>query len=157
MPGAHGWLEDLLQDVRYAWRGLRRSPMFVFTVVTTIALGLGLNTALFSIFNATYFRPIAVRDPHSLYQFFLTDRSGESHDHTWTEYQELSAHNPVFSEALGYRHTQARMDGHTVLGTLVTEEYFRVLGVGVALGRTLLPTDTAVIVLSYRAWQNRFS
>jgi len=158
-----GLIETTWRDVRYALRGFRRSPTFVLTVTATIALGLGLNTALFTIFNATYFRPITVYDPHSLYELFWTDRAGDSHDYSWPEYREFLKENPAFSEAFGYRHTQARMDGRTVLGTLVTGEYFRVLGVGAAFGRILLPADSLapgrepVIVLSYLAWQNRFS
>ena len=157
-----GLIETTWQDVRYAIRGFRRSPILVLTVVATIALGLGLNTALFTIFNATYFRPIGVHDPHSLYEFLWADRAGP-HDYTWPEYREFLRENPAFSEALGYRHTEARMDGRTMLGTLVTGEYFRVLGVGAARGRTLLPGDSAapgrepVIVLSYQAWKSRFS
>ena len=58
-----GWIETLLQDVRYALRGFRRTPGFALTVVATIALGLGLNTTLFTIFNAYVLRPVAVRDP----------------------------------------------------------------------------------------------
>src|SRR5437588_2641475 len=73
-----GLVETVWQDVRYAMRGFRRSPTFVLTVVATIALGLGLNTALFTIFNATYFRPIGVRDPHSFNEFVWTDRTGVS-------------------------------------------------------------------------------
>ncbi len=129
-------IETTWQDVRYALRGFRRSPTFVLTVVATIALGLGLNTALFTIFNATYFRPMGVRDAHSLYEVFWIDRAGQGHDYTWPQYQEFLTQNPAFSEALGYQHTEARVDGRTVLGTLVTEDYFRVLGVGAALGRT---------------------
>ena len=158
-----GFIEITLQDVRYALRGFRRAPTFVFTVVATIALGLGLNTALFTIFNATYFRSIAVNDPHSLYEFFWIDRTGVAHDYTWQEYREFLSANPAFSGALGYRHTQARLDGRTILGTLVTGDYFRVLGVVAMRGRPLLPEDAsapgreAVIVLSYQSWQNRFA
>jgi predicted permease len=158
-----GLIETTWQDVRYAIRGFRRSPILVMTVVATIALGLGLNTALFTIFNATYFRSINVHDPQSLYEPFWIDRAGGAHDYTWPEYREFLTENPAFSESLGYRHTEARMDGRTMLGTLVTGEYFQVLGVGAARGRTLLPADSAapgrepVIVLGYQAWQNRFS
>jgi predicted permease len=157
------FIETTLRDVRYALRGFRRSPTFVLTVVATIALGLGLNTAIFTIFNATYFRPIGVHDPHSLYEFFWIDRSGEAQHYTWQEYREFLSANPTFSDALAYRHTQARVNGRTLLGTLVNGDYFRTLGVGAARGRTLLPADAsvpgseAVVVLSYAAWQNRFA
>src|SRR5690349_17313183 len=61
------WITTPLHDARYALRGFRRSPLFVFTAVATISLGLGIDTALFSIFNAYYLAPVNVRDPSSLY------------------------------------------------------------------------------------------
>src|SRR5260370_487884 len=73
------FIETFWQDIRYAIRGFRRSPTFVLTVVATIALGLGLNTALFTIFNASYFKPLSVHDPYSLYEFWWVDRIGNSH------------------------------------------------------------------------------
>ena len=68
--------ETALQDIRYALRSFRRSPGFVLTVAGTIALGLGLNLALFTLFNAYVLRPISIRDPYSLYGFTWTDRQG---------------------------------------------------------------------------------
>jgi predicted permease len=156
-------VESTWQDLQYAIRGFRRSPAFVLTVVGTIALGLGLNTALFSIFNAYYFRPLPLREPQSLFEFYWTDRTGEGHDYTWPEYQEFLAENPAFSEALAYQETETRLDGRHELGVLVTGQYFQMLGVGATLGRTLLPEDSstpgreAVIVLSYSAWQKQFA
>src|SRR5271157_4836763 len=73
------WIETLLQDVRYALRGFRRTPGFALTVVATIALGLGLNTTAFTIFNAYVLRPLSVRDPYSLYQFTWVNRKGYDH------------------------------------------------------------------------------
>src|SRR5215813_10322152 len=61
------WLDSLAQDIRYAWRGIRRSPAFALTVVGTIGLGLGVNTTLFTVFNQYIFRPLAVPDPYGLY------------------------------------------------------------------------------------------
>src|SRR5882762_11624861 len=72
-------METAWQDIRYAIRGFRRSPTFVLTVVATIALGLGLNTALFTIFNAYVLRPVDVRNPYSLYEFLRLNRTGVGH------------------------------------------------------------------------------
>jgi len=158
-----GLIETTWRDVRYALRGFRRSPNFALTVVATIALGLGVVTALFTVLNAFYLRPIAVRDPHSLYEIFWMDRAGEGHDFTWPEYREFLRENPSLSEALAFRRAEARLDGRHLSGILVTAEYFRMLGVGAALGRTLLPEDYSapgrepVIVLSYSAWKNQFA
>src|ERR1041384_2148772 len=158
-----GFLETTWQDVRYALRGFRRTPTLVFTVVATIALGLGLDTALFTVFDATYLRPIGVQNARDLYEFSWMDRAGDSHGLSWPEYRQFAASNPAFSSVLGYQHTETRVDGQEGLGTLVTGEYFQVLGGGAALGRTLLPEDASapgrqpVMVLSYQAWQKRFS
>src|SRR5260221_223812 len=69
-------IETVWQDVRYAIRGFRRAPTFALTVVATIALGLGLNTTVFTISNPYVLRPVAGRDPYSLYGFFWENRFG---------------------------------------------------------------------------------
>ena len=71
-----GFLETLLHDIRYALRGFRRAPPFALTVIGTIAIGLGWNTAAFTLFNAAFLRPIDARDPYSLYAFGWQDRTG---------------------------------------------------------------------------------
>src|SRR5258708_20572251 len=156
-------IETIGQDILYAIRGFRRSPTFVLTVVATIALGLGLNTTLFTILNAYFFRTVSVHDPHSLYEFLWTDRAGGRHSFTWQEYQEFLEENPAFSDALAYRSVFTRLDGRNILGHSVSGNYFRMLGVGAALGRTLLPADSSpqgrepVIVLGYSTWQSQFA
>src|SRR5258708_21372417 len=92
------FIETLTQDVRYALRGFRRTPGFAVTVVATIGLGLGLNTALFSFFNAYVLRPLAVRDPHQLYRFTWINRSGAGHRFAFGEYRDFARENPAFSE-----------------------------------------------------------
>jgi len=79
----------MLQDLRFAQRGFRRSPAFVATVVLTIALALGLNTSVFTILNAYVLRPLAVRDPGSLHLVFFEDRGGSGKRLSWRQYQEL--------------------------------------------------------------------
>jgi len=156
------WFETTLQDIRYALRSLRRSPGFVLTVSVTIALGLGLNLALFTLFNAYVLRPISIRDPYSLYSFTWTDRQGGGHAFSWDEYRQFEKENPAFSEVSAVQYVYTRVDGHVFQGQLVTGNYFQMLGVGSALGRPLLPEDAsapgreAVIVLSYEAWQSMF-
>jgi predicted permease len=152
------WITTACKDALYAVRGFRRSPVFVITAVATIALGLGIDTALFTVFNAYYFAPVNVRDPSSLYAIGST---GE-HGYPWAGYQDFLRQNPPFSESFGYRGAEVRMDGRRAFGLLVTGEYFRVLGGRPVLGRTLLPEDASstsgepVLVLSYSAWQHRF-
>ena len=155
--------ETTRQDVRYALRTFRRSPGFVLTVAATIALGLGINMALFTLFNAYVLRPIPVRDPYSLYTFTWTTRAGSQHAFSWDEYRRLREDVGVFSEVAAVQSVQTRLNGRVFRGQLVTGNYFQMLGVGTALGRPLLPGDAAVpgrepvIVVSFEAWQTVFA
>jgi predicted permease len=160
--GIH-FVETLFQDLRYAIRSFRRTPTFAVTVVATIALGLGLNAGVFTIFNAYVLTPFAVRDPYSLYEFTWDTRGGQFHRFTWPEFEQLRRDTEVFSEVYAERHQLVtRIDGHTAYTLLVTGNYFSMLGVDAALGRTLQSSDTAapggeaVAVLSYAFWQRHF-
>ena len=134
----------------------------MLTVSGTIALGLGLNLALFTLFNAYVLRPISIRDPYSLYSFTWADRQGRGHAFSWNEYQQFENDNPAFSEIAAVQYVYTRVDGHAFQGQLVTGNYFQMLGVGSELGRPLVADDAsapgreAVIVLSYQAWQSMF-
>jgi predicted permease len=155
-------IETVLQDIRYALRSFARNPGFVFTVSGTIALGLGLNLALFTMFNAYVLRPLSIRDPYSLYAFTWSDRTGREHAFSWNEYQRLVEQKPAFSEIAAVQGLFTRVDGHAFHGELVTGNYFQMLGIGTTLGRPLLPADSEApgrgpyIVLSYQAWQSMF-
>src|SRR5262249_47400589 len=105
-------IETMLQDIRYALRSFRRSPGFAFTVIGTIALGLGLNTALFTIFNAYVLRPLSIRDPYSVYSFTWVNRAGKGHSFSWREFENFKKSNPIFSEAAATLFFYARVDGH---------------------------------------------
>ena len=155
-------IENALRDIKYALRGFGRSPLFVSTVVGTIALGLGLNAALFTIFDNFVLRPFPVSDPYSLYAFDWADRAGHDHHFSWTEFERFSKNNPVFSEVAGVNSFYARSEGRPLIGAMVTGNYFRMLG-GVAYrGRTMVPEDSPapgrepVVVLSYTTWRNKF-
>jgi hypothetical protein len=152
-----GFLEIARQDVRYAARGIHRSPGFALAVIATIGLGLGINTAAFTIFNAYVLRPLAVADPYSLYELNWLNRSGRQYGFTWVQYQQIRQDNPAFSEALATRGFQARVDGRQCFAELATPNFFSMLGVNAALGRTALPEREPVAVLSYAAWQRMFA
>ena len=99
--------ETLLQDIRYALRGFRRAPLFALTVVATTGLGLGVNTAVFTIFNAYILRTFAVSDAYSLYQLNWLNRAGRGHGFTWRQYQELrtnARHFPIFTPRVRCRY-----------------------------------------------------
>jgi len=152
-----GWLESVIQDVRYALRGFRKSPGFALAVVGTIGAALGLNTTMFTVFNAYALRSFAVQDPWALYTFTWYGQNGQGHRFTWEQYQDLAARRSPFSEVIATENLQADVEGRTLFGQLVSANYFTMLGTGMAAGRPLLPRDSgAVMVVSYDAWQNKF-
>ncbi|HYL74085.1 MAG TPA: ADOP family duplicated permease [Bryobacteraceae bacterium] len=155
-------IEALLQDIRYSLRGLRSAPGFALTVILTIALGLGLNTALFTVFNVYVLRPLAVRDPAGLYEFTWNTRAAGRHRFTWQELRDFQEQNTAFSETMAYASLLTQMEGRAAFGHLVAGNYFSDLGIGAALGRPLLSRDDgapgtgAVVVISFAAWGKRF-
>ncbi len=157
-----GFVETLLQDIRYALRGFRQTPLFALTVVATIALGLGWNTAAFTLFNAYVLRPIAVPDPYSVYGMRWQDATGHAFPFTWLEARELQTNHPAFSEPAIIERQNSRMNGRHASGLLVSGNYFKMIGVYTHIGRAILPEDAdkpgsaPVMVLSYAAWQNQF-
>ena len=151
-------IEDVIADVRYAIRGLRRSPGFALAVILTIGIGVGLNASVFTIFDAYVLRPFDVRDPHSLYRLQWLDRSGHVRDFAKRDLDELRVGSPVVADVAAYRTFSARLNTAPATGDAVGANYFRMTGVRPALGRTLLPGDDEVpaIVLSHSAWRNWF-
>ncbi|HEV8147828.1 MAG TPA: ABC transporter permease [Bryobacteraceae bacterium] len=156
------WIESLRLDLRYAIRGFFRAPLFALTVIGTIGLALGLNTTLFTVFNAYVLRPVAVHDPAGLYEFrWVMRQNGRGRLSTWAEYEKLRDSGIGFSEVAAYTNLGARLNGYSMLGHLVTGNYFSMLGVDAAMGRVILPADlagdaeSAVIVLSHSAWSNK--
>jgi predicted permease len=160
------WLATLRRDTAYALRALRRAPGFAMAVVVTIAVALGLNTTVFTIFNAYALRPLAVHDPGSLYGVLVLGRTGQE---PWTEswvdwgdYLDLAQGNPAFSEALAHRQINLRIEQSPAIGEMVSENFFRMLGVRMALGRGLVSDDGRfagsgpVMVLSHRMWNSRY-
>ena len=159
-------IDDGIRDVRYALRSFRRAPLFAVTVVTTVALSVGLLTVAFSFFNTMFFRVDEVQRPDELYAVVRPVRPGVDAwvDFTRPEYEALRRETRVFSDVFG-RFTDAdiRIDGRMTNVHLVTGNFFHVLGVNAALGRTLVPADDErvaprpVLVLSHRHWQRQFA
>ena len=158
---AAAWADEFKQNLRFALRSFRHSPAFVGTVVLTIALGLGLNTSAFTVFNAYVLRPLAVRDAGSLYEVAFHDTRNRVQHLSWQQYQQLRA-LPVSTEAFAYAFAFARSDGRLLIGETMSGDALRVLGARPALGRTLLPEDAEppsgenVVVLSHDAWRAKF-
>jgi predicted permease len=159
-------VDMLTQDFRYALRMLRKSPAFTAVAVLSLALGIGANTALFSLVDALLLRSLPVRDPGQLVlvqQAFYglgLRKAGSSFSQPAFDY--VRAHSDVLSAVVG----STRLDRPTVVVDAVTEpqrqveqvspNFFQDLGVTPAVGRTPLASDEAVAVVSYGLWRGRF-
>ncbi len=106
-----GWLDSLMGDIRYALRGFRKSPGFALAVVGTIGAALGLNTTVFTVFNAYVLRPFAVHDPWSLYRFTWMSKNGAGHRFSWSQYQDVAGRKSPFSDVIAQEGLQAVVEG----------------------------------------------
>jgi len=157
-------LDAITRDTRYAWRSFLRAPLAAATIVVTVGLGLGLVAAVFTIANAYIFRVDEVRAPHELFEVERRQSAiAEPDRFTRAEYESLLRETDVFADAFATTSDIAAwIDGVRREGHLVTGNFFGVLGVGAALGRTFTPADdepgnVPVLVLSHRAWEQRFA
>jgi predicted permease len=166
------FVDDLARDISYAFRTFHRAPLVALTIVVTVALGLGLVAAVFAVYSMIFLRVDAVRSPGEL---FAVEREGPRAEAAFTrlEYEAMRRETSVFTDALAMlRRVGTRMEGRPVSSTLVTGNFFQVLGVQAALGRTLMPGDSgnpggpgdddrfggqSVIVLSHAAWNGQFA
>jgi hypothetical protein len=157
-------VDNLVRDVLYASRTFRRAPLAALTIVTTVALGLGLVTVVFTFFNAFLFRMGAVRNPREL---FAVERprtmEGDRSGFTRPQYDAPVRETGVFSETFAMLPVNARVEGRRLAGTLVTGNFFQALGVTAARGRTLTRDDdnrsgsAPVVVFSHRGWVRHFA
>jgi predicted permease len=155
---------DLWQDVRYAVRMLRKQPGFAAAAVLTLALGIGANTAIFSLVNATLFQRLPVTDRDRLTYVYRGDVGGVF---SYPLYAALRDENDVFEGFAAWGGIEASLstDNETELinGFIVTGNFFDVLGVSAHQGRLLSPSDDVtpgghpVAVISHSFWQTRFS
>ena len=156
------WLESVWQDAVYALRVMRRDKAFTLTALAALGLAIGLNTSLFTIFNAIALRPWPVRDPaHVVTAHRLMREGGAAFG--IAEYRYFASHSRAFSGLTAIRNgDEARLFGRAVGITYVSGNYFRVLGVGMERGRGFLGEEDrsgapeGVAVISHDLWQERF-
>ncbi len=159
------FVETTLRDVLYAFRTFRRAPLVAFTVVSTVALGLGLVAVAFSILSIFVFRVDAVPDVHEMVRVSRPENADGGRDpFTLSDYDALRRETSVFAGVYAeFSDIDARVDGRMMAVTLVTGNFFEVVGVRAALGRALTPADDdrsggqPVVVLSDRGWQRHFA
>jgi predicted permease len=171
------WTETLLKDLRYAARQFSRNPVFTLVAIASLAVGIGANTAIFSVLNVVMLKSLPVRDPQGL--VMLTDpntsgvssglSSGERGMLTYAEFAQLRDHATTLDSLCAAQaqmnRWQIRIAGgqqEEARARLVSEEYFSVLGVDPAIGRIFnrndgkSPGQDPYAVLSYDYWQKRF-
>jgi predicted permease len=162
------WLEELWQDLRFSTRMLAKNPGFTLVAVITLALGIGANTAIFSLIDSVLLKLLPVKDPAQLVTLANTTGAGEKgHPFSYPLYQDLRERNQVFAGILAYSGVALNLSGNgqkeRVAGQLVSGNFFSVLGVQPLLGRVFTDADNQspgrhhVTILSHSFWQRRFA
>ena len=156
----------MLSDFKYALRWLRRSPGFAAVAILSLGLGIGANTAMFSLVDAVLLRPLPVSDPGSLVDLFTNSTDGDEYATTsYPDFLDIKAQNAVFSDMTAYSMMFAPLNlgdrARLVMGHIVTGNHFEMLGVRPFMGRMLQATDDVagaerVVVLSHRMWRTDF-
>jgi len=168
-----------MQDFKFALRQLRKFPGFTITVILTLALGIGANTAIFTLVHAVLLSSLPVADPATLYRIgdrddccvnggFLND-DGDFDLFSYDLYRYLRDNTPEFEQLAAFQSGRNRMNVRRDKGgaraeraEYVSGNYFTTFGVGVYAGRTLLPSDDVpgaapVVVISYQVWQTDYA
>ena len=176
-------MDNLLKDLRYGIRGLRKRPGFSFIAIITLALGIGANTAIFTLVNAVLLKSIPVSNPEQLVLF--TDQTGEGTSvedsprsgpwrrYSYASYQYLRNHNQSYEDLIAFRSGESRLSVRQTgaqanapaqrgRGHLVTGNYFSLLGVSAIKGRVITPADDSpsappVAVISHNYWQRQLN
>ena len=155
-----------LQDLRYSIRSLRKNPGLTCVVILTLGLGIGFNTAIYSVVNAFLLRPLPVQDPGQLVVLAARDKHTEvPHGMSFPDYRDYLGLTDVFSGVLARREfafaTNWKRDQRNdrIWVDAVTPNYFHLLGVSAALGRTFQPEQTRQLVgvLDHTCWREKFS
>ena len=161
-------METTLHDVRQAVRSLRRGPAFAAMAILTLALGIGANTAIFTVVNAVLLRPLPYDRPEELVLIWQRDLDGDA-DGKGTvapaNYMSWLERNNTFSDIAAFNIWSPTLSGdgqpERLVGSVVTPNFFGLLGVAPFVGNGftpdhVIPGNNRVVVLSYGLWQRRF-
>ena len=159
----------MFRDLRYSLRSLLKRPGFTVVVVATLALGIGVNAAIFSVFNILL-RPLPVKEPESIVRLTVEEGSSQSDRFSFPHYSYIRDHNQSFSDVIAQfeeerfllGENRPNSDPEEIFGDFVSDNYFAMLGGSTHLGRSFTPEENsvpgrdAVVVLSHGFWQRRF-
>jgi len=160
-------LETVWQDVRFGVRALLRSPGFALVAVATLALGIGVNSSIFSLVNAVLLKPLPVERAHELVNVYSHPATSDEYDtHSYPDFLDYRARTETLSGMMAYSNFFANLSiegsSEIVIGEIVSEDYFGLLGVRAVLGRTFTQDEfgaegtSPVAVLNHGYWQRRF-
>ena len=160
-------MENLVKDLKYGLRMLLARPGFAAVAMLSLALGIGLNTTIFSLVNAVLIRPLPVERPDQLVEVYSSSPTGlEYSTNSYPDYVDFRKQNDVFSGLVGHSLMLANFNrqgrSELVIGEVVTANYFEVLGVDALLGRTFSPEQDRgsgshpVVLLGHGFWQRQF-
>jgi predicted permease len=155
----------MIRELKFAFRQLFKAPTFTISAITVLALGIGVNTAVFTLVNTLFFAPPAYAKPHEVVQLFSQDKKDPKkfRGFSYPTYLDIRQQNTVFSNVMGFNLALIGLgqkgDMRRAFSAVVTSNYFSVLGVPLARGRTFLPEEeipgrnAPVAIASYSYWQ----
>jgi predicted permease len=169
-------MQSIWQDVRYSARTLVKKPGLTLVAIITLALGIGVNAALFSVFDAFVLKPLPIKDAESLFNIQGKNADGERRLFSYLDYLDYRAQTDAFSEVVAWNKVRVTLgeappiqndeefaEGYEYLfGQMVSGNYFAALGADMSIGRPLQmadderPGEHPVVVLSHGAWERRF-
>ncbi len=160
-------MKTMWQDLRYGVRMLVKSPGFTFVAIIALALGIGANTAIFSVVNSVLLRPLPFVDSEQLIRVYATDVKKGRNDHptSFLNFKDWQKENHVFESMTAYAEASATLTGGEtpvqIKGVVVSADAFPMLGVQAEIGRHFTaqeeqPGSAAIVVLSHGLWQRRF-
>ena len=161
------WIEDVWRDLRFALRSLAKAPGFTAVAVLVIAVGIGANTAVFSVINTVLLKPLTYPEPQSMVQLMNTGPQGTFPGANVPKFNIWNQQSSIFQCVAGYDQGGAGLnltggnDPEQVQGVHVTVDYFRLFGAPILAGRTFSSAEDSphggrVVVLSYALWKRRF-
>jgi len=155
----------MIRDLKFGFRQLSKAPAFTIAAVTVLALGIGVNTAVFTLVNTLFFAPPAYARPHEMVQLFSQDKKDPKkfRGFSYPTYLVIREHNTVFTDVMSFNLTLVGIgqkgDTRRAFSAIVTSNYFSVLGVPLARGRAFLPEEeipghnARVAIASYSYWK----
>src|SRR5215467_15160173 len=154
----------IIRDLKFGFRQLSKAPAFTIAAVTVLALGIGVNTAVFTLVNTLFFAPPAYSKPHEMVQLFSQDKKDPKkfRGFSYPTYRDIREQNTVFTDVMGFNLALIGLgqkgDTRRAFAAVVSSNYFSVLGVPLARGRAFLPEEETpghnaqVAIVSYSYW-----